>query len=232
MKKLITILIIMLCFSLVTLSCSSFHHKVSTDSLFYEDWEKGIDNTKWKIWGSPAPFITPGLGINGSNAIDPNGDGTYDSGVTTYQRFTLKPGLAFGVWMYGDQTYTHWQSLKFSLTQRDAEDIHGGRDGIGKAIMGVAIRVETNLKDIVFYLDGKSFKGVYDNSEDGKFHYYSFVINDDYTVSFFKDKQLIWESTNRLNTSLYPSATLSIYGRSYRTKMMADNIKIDFTPPN
>jgi hypothetical protein len=227
-----SISIIMLTFSLVTLNCSSFHHKESTESLFFEDWEKGIDKKIWKIWGSPEPFIASGLGIDGSNAIDPNGDANYDSGVTTYQRISLKPGLTFGVWMYGDQTSVHWQSLKFSLTHRDAADIHGERDGIGKTIMGVAIRVETNLKDIVYYLEDKSFKGVYDNSEDGKFHYYSFFINDDYSVSFFKNKQLIWKSTNKLNISLYPSATLSVYGRSYRTKMMVDNIKIDFIPTN
>lgn len=228
MNKLKSISIILFAFSLVVIGCSLFHHKTSTERLFYEDWEKGIDQKIWKIWGSPEPFIANGLGIDGSNAINPNGDSNYDSGVTTYQRISLKPGLTFGVWMYGDQTYVHWQSLKFSLTQRDAADIHGGRDGIGKTIMGVAIRVETNIKDIVYYLEGKSFKTVYDNSEDGEFHYYSFVINDDYSVSFYKDEQLIWRSTNKIDTSLYPSATISIYGRSYRTKMMADNIKIDF----
>jgi hypothetical protein len=191
---------------------------------FTEDWEGGLDSSVWKTWGSPLPYLAEGQGMGGGNAINPNGDGNAQSGLTTYERFTLQKGLTVGAWLSGDQTSTYWQNIRISLTRLDAKD--AADNNAGDPILGIGLLVETDVQKVEYSIGSENFIEPYDVTEDGEYHFYSFAINDDQTVSFYKDHELKWTSTTQLDFSINPDATLTIHGRSYNTMMLADNIEI------
>ena len=202
--------------------------------LLTEDWENGIDSTKWYSWGSPSSYIASGLGIDGGDAIDVNGDGMWNSGVTTYERFELKENLTVTAWLNAhDYTGHVWQNVGIALTSLPAENMIDSAFS-SSILVRMAVGGDNSLSKFrVRDIDGtiEEYLLPYDQNENGTYHQYRFSINSDNSVSFYIDGILEWISTAQLDTSLYQNAALTVSGRAYGTaEMLADDIKVTGNP--
>lgn len=219
--------VIMLVFTMVFMTAGHVYCEES-GGLFSEDWEAGINASVWKTWGDPLPYIAEGYGIDESKAVNPNGDGYYQSGLTSYERFTLQEGLHVGAWLNTDQTSTYHQNIRLCLTDLDASETNDQNQGI--PFVSVYLVVETDVQEVRYHVESEMFIEPYNVNDDGVYHYYNFIINCDRTVSFYKDGNIKWTSTTKLNFSSHSDATLTISGRSSNTMMLADNIILSWLP--
>ncbi len=168
---------------------------ITSKNYFTENWEAGLDNSLWASWGSPLPIIDAAGGRSGGKAFNPNGDANYQSGVTSYQRFPLQEGMQVGAWLNGDNTATYWQNITVSLTALDASGVN--QNNTGNQIVGVQVGPESAFKQVRYFISGESYTEDYDTAEDGQYHHYSFLINADRTITFFKNGIEKWTSNSR-----------------------------------
>ena len=68
-------------------------------AIFTEDWESGLDSSIWSTWGGPHRCSHRPV-MAGSYSLDPNGDGSYLSGVISTERFTPVAGMQLSVQAY------------------------------------------------------------------------------------------------------------------------------------
>ena len=85
----------------------------ATVNLISEDWEIGtLDN--WNSWGSPLPRLNSSSNALGEFSIDPNGDGSYHSGLVSKQLFTLSENTRLTLDAYITSAL-FWSELEFGL---------------------------------------------------------------------------------------------------------------------
>ena len=70
--------------------------------LFEEDWEGGIDPSKWIVFGDPWPETIEGIGRGGTRGFVNNGDAKYSSGVVSAAPVDLRDGLTIEFWARGE----------------------------------------------------------------------------------------------------------------------------------
>ncbi len=203
---------------------------VHATTIFTEDWEDGIDTSIWKIWGSPSPEIVSGSGIGGSNAFDPNGNSSHQSGVTTYNMFSLQEGFGAGMWINSSYAPNAWQNAWMIFSSGTAAETSAGQEG--PRIITMYLNDGNGHGDpfYSFSVLGEEYRFIYDTSWDGSFHYYNFFINDDATVSLFIDNNLKWTSTTMLDFAAFPEASLTVRGASYSTPMLIDDVSVTTAP--
>ena len=87
---------------------------------FAEDWESGsIDPARWNSWGSPLPLLQSGGNALGNHSLDPNGDGSYHSGVVSADTFALSGGVRVSIDAYIESA-SQWSELTFGLANTTA----------------------------------------------------------------------------------------------------------------
>lgn len=85
--------------------------------VFDENWDAGIDASKWHSFGWPAPSVYTGPLALGDGSFTTNGDSWYSSGVVTAFTFEIVPHMEVTVRSRlhagGVQGHTPWQSNAF-----------------------------------------------------------------------------------------------------------------------
>lgn len=195
---------------------------------FRENWEQGINSSIWKSWGNPRPIVVNG-GIGGSKAVNPNGNGTYQSGLTTFRRFTIKSGMNVSAYFNTDQTSIYWQNLVLRLTEKNANEISDTSLDDSVTYAYIYVTAESNIQEVRYGVEGESYAEPYNINDDQTFIKYEFKINSDGTVSFYKNGTLKFKTNSRINFTANPSATVTVDGRSYNTNHMIDNIVVEYT---
>jgi hypothetical protein len=95
-------------------------------AIFTEDWESGLDSQTWSSWGWPSPILSTANHRQGTYSLDPNGDGSYLSGVISTARFTPEVGMQLSVQAYIESAQS-WSELEFGLaaaTQIDSTPVY------------------------------------------------------------------------------------------------------------
>ena len=86
---------------------------IATVNLYFEDWELGnADN--WNSWGSPLPILNSTPNAIGNYSIDPNGDGSYHSGLVSKQMFELSSDIRLTLDAYIESA-SLWSELEFGF---------------------------------------------------------------------------------------------------------------------
>ncbi|MFP6628514.1 MAG: PEP-CTERM sorting domain-containing protein [Myxococcota bacterium] len=89
---------------------------------FAEDWESGsIDSARWNSWGVPSPVLQSGGNAIGNLSLDPNGDGSFHSGVVSADVFSLSGGVRVSIDAYIESAAS-WSELTFGLANTTAID--------------------------------------------------------------------------------------------------------------
>jgi hypothetical protein len=195
--------------------------------IFSEDWESGIDSSKWKSWGSPLPSIMSGEGRNGSQAFDPQGDANWQSGVTSYQNFDLSSLPTLDFWALGNSTQLYWQNLQVGWSTTTAAAYTGTEGQPGFAGGWIYLGID-NSKEFIRYQVGTEYfdEDWIDAEHNNLWMKYSIVTNPDGTYSFYRDEQLRWTSTETITLSDYTNQALVFHGRSYNALQMIDDISV------
>ena len=85
----------------------------SAVNLLVENWELNNLN-QWNSWGSPAPILNSSVTALDNYSLDPNGDGSYHSGVVSQQMFNLTSGIRLTLDAYIESALA-WSELEFGL---------------------------------------------------------------------------------------------------------------------
>ncbi len=194
---------------------------------FSEDWEAGIDTSVWNVWGSPAPELIGGEGINNSWAMDPNGDGWCNSGMWTKQPIKWEPGsevsMRFKTQAHGEARQSDWQNIQLRFTSgwRDASTSCGPSDGVN-SLLNLAIRPKLGSEKIRLHTNTTIFEKSYPPEKDGIWHEIKIRAKADKTVEVLLDGEIIGQSQTAIN--LGDTTHLAIMGRSDQTTNLVDNI--------
>lgn len=87
---------------------------------FVEDWESGsVDLDRWNRWGYPLSLLDAGANVAGNYSLDPNGDGSYLSGLVSSDTFSLSGGVRVSIDAYIESA-SQWSELSFGLVNTTA----------------------------------------------------------------------------------------------------------------
>ncbi len=195
---------------------------------FCEDWENGINSSKWKLHGSPSPAIDSGMGRGGGDAVDTNGDGSYGSGMVSYQNFNLSRPTSLEFWANiharGETPTASWQIVIVGFSVSNASTFTSDGDQPGW-VCYIRICPETSYDHIRYVVGGETHEVDFPNGDAGSYHHYALEINTNQTVSFYKDGSHVYTSTATVNTA-YTSQPVHIDGRSSSTTILVDDLVI------
>ena len=144
---------------------------------FQEDWESGINPSIWNTFGNPSPLLIQGVGVGGSKAVDPNGDGWCDSGLWTVNPVPWGLGseltFQFRTNIYGDARQVHYQVVRVALTTGDIVNDVCAADQQPTRALTFEISTESDVGQLIrMYQSGVGtyFSQPYPASEDGIWH--------------------------------------------------------------
>ena len=191
--------------------------------VFQEDWETGINGAKWKTWGFPLPATQAGVGYGGSDTVYCNGDGSYESGFTSYQNFdiTKRTSIEFRAFTYSNNT--DWETLWVGFGQDTAAG-YGGTTTQPAASPAIRLWPETVKYDLRFGLGWngniqRPWLPAYDNT----WIHFKMVINQDRTMTFYQDGVLIGTTTATVPDTR-TNEPVTIHGRSFNNATYVDDI--------
>lgn len=208
------------------------------DTAFFEDWESGeIKTNKWKAWGAPAPSIVSGGNSIGAYALTSNGDANYDSGVTSLQRFEVRPGLYVSAEMFiqapGTDVWSKrsWQGIQ--LSSRPPAEWDNSK-GWSDSTVGPAISIRGNTP-----LDtglGISIPGGGTNFSSSawvdRWTEVGFVFNEDGSVTYLIEGEVLYTTAaGWIDYASAPEVSLVCGGRSEGSSVtnLHDNIQIFYS---
>jgi len=198
-----------------------------------DNFNSTLDSKKWHTWGAPRPIDTlSNVGVGGTPAVDPNGDGWYESGIVSRQAIRLVPGLKVGVsaklLASGQQQY-HYQMLGISLTTK-SPDSFGNETAFYEGHIGamMVMRCEGENPTIDFHDGQPSMRGKnrFDARDTfGNWVRYEMEIQASGAVLYRKNGQEIFRSPEKtVDLSKTPSAYLVLAGRSVGCRNLFDDL--------
>ncbi|MCP4646905.1 MAG: hypothetical protein GY852_04110, partial [bacterium] len=190
--------------------------------VFSEDWEDGLNFIFWKTWGEPLPQILPGAGWNGSDGFDSRGDGSYRSGVSSYQCFNLEmfPSLEFKI--VGSSSSGN-DSIRIGWSSSNSSSYGGTGE---QPELAIFLEISPSSEGITFNAYGEEYSEPWTESFDNSWMNYSVRLNRDSTISFFRADTLRWRSTEVVSISELFSQCITIEGTSNTQTLIVDEIAV------
>lgn len=194
-------------------------------NLLTEDWEAGNTN-QWNSWGSPLPVLNSSTDAIGTYSLDPNGDGSYHSGVVSSQMFSLSSTIQLSIDAYIESA-SSWSELEFGLV--DTNSIPTNPNTNDYTIAKVMLDADTQNSGYKLYAsfvgDGGSQTISKNESATNYFnawHSFTFDFASDGSATIAIDDQTIFSSDAGIfNYSTASNFAIMLAGRSYST---ADNL--------
>lgn len=186
---------------------------------FTEDWEAGIDQDQWLLFGDPQPAIYAGVGRGESNAVDSNGDDVFPSGLIGRQPFDISNGIRVQWWLrgHGEGDRRHSVSdIGLSACGPD-DDLEQCNEWI------VYIETQYTANEVVYLTPEENWREPWDPLDD-EWHQYAFSILPDGHVRFFRDGQLKYTAEVPLDLTTYDPLWLHIDGRSLNAVSQVDDV--------
>ncbi|MBN1877834.1 MAG: hypothetical protein JXA33_26675, partial [Anaerolineae bacterium] len=204
--------------------------------IFSEDWEpsdselagwesSNIDATVWKAFGTPLPLVVAGVGLEGTYALDPNGDGNYDSGLVTRSPLSLTPGIQMTFWLRGHGLLGgQYSNAWVGLGQCPPDDVvELCRDYV------IHIRISAEEEHVVYNVNTKGgfeYEREPWSPLDDTWHKYSFVIDDAGLVAFYRDDTLRFQTTMPVDFERDAKVWVDVRGRSVNSYYYVDDIVV------
>ena len=204
---------------------------------FAEDWESGsVDPARWNSWGSPSPVFESGGNAIGSYSLDPNGDGSYHSGVVSADTFALSNGVSVSIDAYIESA-AFWSELTFGLATTTAIVTNPNLND--SALAEVTIDADTQGTGYKFFtrFDGDGgvevdYSSVAPESFFDAWHTYVFAFGADGSAQVLVDDVLVFETTAGFyDYSSDAEFSVLLGGRSYNaTVNLYDSISVIQVP--
>lgn len=203
--------------------------------LLIDDWESGNTN-QWNSWGSPRPILNSSANALGTYSIDPNGDGSYHSGLVSKQMFTLSESIRFTVEAYVESA-SAWSELEFGLV--DTNTIPDSPNTSLYTMAKVMIDADTQNTGYKLYAsfvgDGGSQTISKNESASDYFnawHSFTFDFESDGSATIAIDDQTVFSSEAGIfNYSTASNFAIMLAGRSYSSSdNLYDNLELTLIP--
>ena len=204
-------------------------------NLFVEDWESGNLN-QWNSWGSPLPILNSSETAIGDYSLDPNGDGSYHSGLVSQQMFNLSGGVRFALDAFIESS-SAWSELEFGLVDTNA--IPNSPNTSHYTMATVLIDADSQGTGYKLYAnlfgEGASqtiIKNELATNYFNEWHRFNFDFESDGSISISIDDQSIFRSDSGVfDYNSEPSFALMLAGRSYgSSENLYDNISLVAVP--
>lgn len=204
-------------------------------NLLIEDWESGNAN-QWNYWGSPLPTLNSSESAIGNYSLDPNGDGSYHSGVVSQEMFNLTSGIRLTLDTYIESAAA-WSELEFGLV--DTNIIPNSPNTSNYTMASVFIDADTQSTGYKLYAnfngEGASqtiFKNELATNYFNDWHSFTFDFDIDGSVSIAVDNQTIFASNSGVfDYNNESNFAIMLAGRSYSSSdNLYDNILLTQIP--
>jgi len=201
--------------------------------LLGEDFERGLDPARWRLYGQPPPEVLPRAGRDGSAGFHNNGTYSHTSGIAFRTLLKLDRGLTVEYWAAIPVTRPLWQSVKVGLYSAPADSFHAGF-GPEPASNVAAVSLEApNPNDarrqmmavVSDIRPNPKLVALPRRLADGTWHRYRLVIYPRGEVRWFADGIEVMPPA-RANLAGRSSWTLVIAGRSVGTYAMVDDLRV------
>ena len=207
----------------------------SAVNLLVEDWESG-NTSQWNSWGSPLPTLNSSESAIGNYSLDPNGDGSYHSGVVSQEMFNLTSGVRLTLDTYIESA-SAWSELEFGLV--DTNIIPNSPNTSNYTMASVFIDADTQNTGYKLYAsfigEGASqtiIKNELATNYFNDWHSFSFDFDIDGSVSIAVDDQTIFASNSGVfDYNNESNFAIMLAGRSYSgSDNLYDNISLTQIP--
>ncbi|MEM7131090.1 MAG: hypothetical protein AAF702_32510 [Chloroflexota bacterium] len=199
----------------------------STDAcqvIFQEDWESGIRSDRWRSYGTPDSIIVDNQGRSNSRAINPNGDGTFTSGLILEQPFDITAGLNVEYWMKGNGVIGRlWSAGIVELTICTPDD-DNERGCPGKGHIATIV-ASTEAADVVYGTLPETFSEPWEPLND-QWHKYRMHIRPDKLIEFYRDDELKFVTLQPLDFAKDGLAYLRVRGASVNSSWYIDDLVV------
>lgn len=219
------IIVFMKCSYLPLVFLFSCATALASTSLLSENWESGTTD-QWNLWGSPLPVLNASSGAIGDYSIDPNGDGSYHSGLVSKQLFSLSENTRLILDAYIESA-SAWSELEFGLI--DTNSVPSNPNTGLYSIATVLIDADTQNSGYKLYAnvsgDGGSqtiLKNEIASDYFNAWHRFTFDFEADGSISIAIDDALVFDSNSGIfNYSTQSDFAIMLAGRSYSS---SDNL--------
>jgi hypothetical protein len=208
---------------------------------FTEDWESGsIDSAHWNSWGYPSPLLDNGANTAGGYSLDPNGDGSFHSGVVSAETFPLSGGVRVSIDTY-IQSASKWSELTFGLANRTTIGTNPNRNVFSLAAVTIDAdnqgtghklftKFQSDNKNKTDYPSAKS--GITSESVIDGWHTFVFDFASDGSAEVQVDGAITFKtSAGFYNYSTDDAFSVVLGGRSYGTTVnLYDSIRVHQVP--
>ena len=204
-------------------------------NLLEEDWESG-NTSQWNSWGSPLPILNSSGNAVGSYSLDPNGDGSYHSGVVSKQMFSLSSDIRFTLDAYIESA-SAWSELEFGFV--DTNVIPNSPNTSNYTMASVIIDADTQNTGYKLYAnfsgEGASqtiIKNEIATSYFNDWHRFTFDFETDGSITIAIDEQSIFSSDSGVfDYNSESDFAIMLAGRSYASSdNLYDNISLVQVP--
>ena len=204
-------------------------------SLLEEDWESG-NTSQWNSWGSPSPILNSSINSLGSYSLDPNGDGSYHSGVVSKQMFSLSSDIQLTLDAYIESA-SAWSELEFGLV--DTNVIPNSPNTSNYTMASVIIDADTQNTGYKLYAnfsgEGSSqtiIKNEMATSYFNDWHRFTFDFETDGSITIAINDQSIFSSdAGVFDYNSESDFSIMLAGRSYASSNnLYDNISLVQVP--
>lgn len=198
----------------------------------YEDWDSGLDENLWQPFGDPGPRLVRD-GFLGSPSLDGNGDELFPGGVVSHMYFNLTEPRTVR-WLVNahaefDPPLADWQS-SFVGFSRTTAPFFPDEGPIPQNLCAVTIRPISPGGTVLYEVrdpdtnahDG--FEEPYDSGDSSSWVEYLIHVNEDGTVSFYREGALKFRSSLALRG--WSGQALVIGGQSVGTTILIDEIVV------
>jgi DNA-binding SARP family transcriptional activator len=201
--------------------------------LVTEDFEHGLDSTRWRTYGTPPPTLVTGAGVAGSTGFLSRGTYFHSSGIVLRQPLPLDHGLTIEYWAQMPATRPLWQSIKVGLYATPADSFHLGM-GSEAAQDAAAVSLEApnpnearrQMMAVVSDANPRlEYVPLPRRLADGRWHRFRLIVYPSGSMRWFADGREAMPPA-RANVGGRARWSLVVAGRSVGTLAVVDDIRV------
>ena len=204
-------------------------------NLLTETWELGNTN-QWNSWGSPLPVLVSSGNAIGDYSADPNGDGSYHSGLVSKQLQTLSSEIRLSVDAYIESA-SSWSELEFGIVNTNAIPTNPNTNDYTIAKIYIdADTQNTGYKLYASFVGSGGSQTISQNESASTYfngwHSYDFAFAQDGSATIaIDDVTLFSADAGTFDYSNSNNFAVMLAGRSYSTTTnLYDNIELSQVP--
>jgi hypothetical protein len=210
-------------------------HAPAAVHLIAEDWESGNTN-QWNSWGYPLPTLNSTSSALGNYSADPNGDGSYHSGLVSQQMYSFTDEIRLSIDAYIESA-SAWSELEFGIINTNSIPTNPNTSQYTVATLMIDADTQNTGHKLYASFVGSGGSQTITQHESASalfngWHTYSFSFAADGSATISIDDQTVFSTdTGIFNYSNESTIAVMLAGRSYSsTNNLYDSVELTQIP--